>query len=396
MQSTARLITKLLTITMSLTGGIVLFSAQLLYSQTFPRPAHTLIVLEENHAYEQIIGSSAAPYINSLADSGALFTNSYAITHPSQPNYLDLFSGCNQGVTDDNLPSGTPFTTANLGAELIAKGYTFSGYSEDLPSVGYLGATSGNYARKHCPWVNWQGTGVYGIPAVDNQPFTSFPSDYDSLPTVCFVIANLNDEMHNGSDPTTITTGDNWLKNNLGNYITWANSHNSLLILTWDEDNDAYNNHIATILTGEMVKQGQYNENINHYSVLRTIEDLYGLTYACNSSSASSVSDCWNITAGINEAKDQFQFSNVYPDPAVNEVNVEITNSDLINKECVLKIFNVTGVEVLENPVFSLHEGKNLITVNTSSLNSGMYFSCLTEKESGSNWHNKEKILIMK
>ena len=64
-----------------------------------PRPDHVVIVIEENHSYGEIIGSSFAPYINSLATRGALFTQSYAITHPSQPNYLDLFSGSNQGVS---------------------------------------------------------------------------------------------------------------------------------------------------------------------------------------------------------------------------------------------------------------------------------------------------------
>ena len=67
-----------------------------------PTPAHVVVVVEENHSYDEVIGNSGAPYINSLATQGALFTNSYAIEHPSQPNYLDLFSGSNQGVTDDN------------------------------------------------------------------------------------------------------------------------------------------------------------------------------------------------------------------------------------------------------------------------------------------------------
>ncbi|HSZ55982.1 MAG TPA: hypothetical protein VK797_09990, partial [Tepidisphaeraceae bacterium] len=67
-----------------------------------PTPAHVVIVVEENSSYDEIIGNSSAPYINTLASQGALFTNSSAIEHPSQPNYLDLFSGSNQGVTDDN------------------------------------------------------------------------------------------------------------------------------------------------------------------------------------------------------------------------------------------------------------------------------------------------------
>ncbi len=123
-----------------------------------PQPDHIVIVIEENHGYNQIIGSNAAPYINSLvADTlSALFTDSHGITHPSQPNYIWLFSGDNQGVTDDNVPTDTPFTALNFGAELLNKSKTFVGYSEDLPFTGFQGASYGAYARKHNPWVNWQ------------------------------------------------------------------------------------------------------------------------------------------------------------------------------------------------------------------------------------------------
>src|SRR5438132_14344906 len=103
-------------------------------AQTVPKFDHVVIVIEENHAFQQIIGSSSAPYINSLTNQGVLFTKSFAIEHPSEPNYLDLFSGSNQGVTDDSCPH--TFTTANLGAQLIAAGFTFIGFSEDLPSTG--------------------------------------------------------------------------------------------------------------------------------------------------------------------------------------------------------------------------------------------------------------------
>src|SRR5205814_3846666 len=73
---------------------------------TLPRPDHVVLVMMENHNYNEIIGSSSAPYINStLAAQGALMTNSFAIEHPSEPNYLDIFSGSNQGVTNDTFPA---------------------------------------------------------------------------------------------------------------------------------------------------------------------------------------------------------------------------------------------------------------------------------------------------
>jgi len=256
-----------------------------------PTPAHVVIVIEENHSFNEIIGNSQAPYINSLANgpNSALFTQSFAVEHPSQPNYLDLFSGSNQGVTSDNVPSGLPFTTANLGAELLAAGKTFVGYSEDLPSVGFTGASSGNYASKHNPWVDWQGTGPNGIPAVDNQPLTSFPTNFANLPTVSIVVPNQDDDMHSGS----IATGDAWLQQNLSSYIQWAKSNNSLFILTFDEDDSSMANQIPTLFVGSMVQSGQYSEHITHFNVLRMIEDMYGLPYAGQSATATPITDVW-------------------------------------------------------------------------------------------------------
>src|SRR5437868_7038 len=54
---------------------------------------HIVIVVEENKDYDQIIGNSAAPYINVLAADGANFTQMYAEEHNSEGNYFWLFSG---------------------------------------------------------------------------------------------------------------------------------------------------------------------------------------------------------------------------------------------------------------------------------------------------------------
>src|SRR5947208_9381113 len=95
---------------------------------SMPTPDHVVVVIEENSAYSGIIGSSAAPYINSLAQQGALMTNAFAIEHPSQPNYLDIFSGSNQGVASDTVPPpGAPYSTPNLTSELTGAGLTFGG-----------------------------------------------------------------------------------------------------------------------------------------------------------------------------------------------------------------------------------------------------------------------------
>ena len=109
-----------------------------------PRFDHIVLVMFENKASSQITASSA-PYFQSLAAQGASFSQSYAITHPSQPNYIALFSGSTQGVTSDACPK--TFSANNLGAQLIAAGLTFKGYSESMPSNGYTGCSSGTYIR---------------------------------------------------------------------------------------------------------------------------------------------------------------------------------------------------------------------------------------------------------
>jgi hypothetical protein len=263
-----------------------------LLANGLPTPDHVVMVIEENHSFSSIIGNPSAPYINSLANDpyGALFTQSFAIEHPSQPNYLDLFAGSNQGVTDDNLPVNAPFTTNNLGAALLAKGLTFTGYFEDLPFVGYNGVSSGAYVRRHNPVANWQGASSQGVPASANQPFASFSTgNYRALPTVSIVVPNLNNDMHDGS----IFAGDTWLKNNLDGYVQFARANNSLLILTFDEDDFTQVNHITTIFIGSMVKGGAYGETINHFNVLRTMEDMYGLTYAGASGAVNPIADVW-------------------------------------------------------------------------------------------------------
>ncbi len=261
----------------------------------FPSPAHVVIVVEENRDFSQVIGSRAAGFINSLvADTkAALFTQSYALTHPSQPNYLMLFSGSDQGVKNDRVPSGLPFSSVNLGASLIESGKSFTGYSEDLPYADFNGEVYGAYARKHNPWVNWQDSPIRGIPASANLPLTEFPAEYDSLPTVSFVIPNQDNEMHNGADPEAISRADNWLRDHLSGYIQWAKSHNSLFILTFDEGRDRGNNQILTLFVGEMVRGGKYGAGINHYSVLRTVEEMFGLPHAGESTKAKPVVGCW-------------------------------------------------------------------------------------------------------
>jgi hypothetical protein len=95
--------------------------------------------------------------------------------------------------------------------------------------------------------------------------------------------------MHDG----TIAEGDIWLKNNLSNYAAWAMTHNSLLIVTWDEDDGSQDNQIPTIFIGAMVKPGQYSEHITHDNVLATIEAIQGLKPLGNAANVKPIKDVW-------------------------------------------------------------------------------------------------------
>jgi len=248
-----------------------------------PAPAHTLVVMLENHSYGQVIADPAAPFINSVARRGALFTDAHAVTHPSQPNYLALFSGSTQGVTDDSCPQ--QFSAPNLAAELLAAHDTFTGYSEGLPGAGSQVCSAGGYVRKHVPWNNFR-----NVPASVSKPFAAIPAgNYARLPTVSFVIPDLCDDMHDCS----VAVGDGWLREHIEPYLNWAMTHRSLLIMAWDENDGSPGNQVPLILAGEMVRPGRYSEPVTHYNVLATIEVAYGLPRLGRSAAAAPITGSW-------------------------------------------------------------------------------------------------------
>jgi P pilus assembly chaperone PapD len=237
-----------------------------------PPYSHIVVVMEENHNYDEIIGNtSQAPYLNFLATNGASLTGYTAITHPSQPNYFALYAGSTFGTTDDNPYSEPDPTLATI---LAASGRSF---------VGYVEASGSDF--NHDPWVSFpEGRSV-------QQDFSTFPtSNFASLPTVSFVIPGVSDDMHSG----TIQQGDSWLQNNLSAYAQWALANNSLLIVTWDENDDDItpiepSNQVAAIFYGADIAPGSYGGAYNHYNMLSTILAAYGLPGPNNAATAAPI-----------------------------------------------------------------------------------------------------------
>jgi acid phosphatase len=247
-----------------------------------PALQHLVIVVEENRSYADLARSSSAPYLHELMAQGTTLTNFFAITHPSEPNYLALFSGSTQGLRDDSCPH--TFSAANLAGELLAHHQTFAGFAEGLPSSGYEGCTHGHYARKHAPWSDF-GPGAARL----GRPLSDFPADYSTLPTVSYVIPDLDHDMHDG----TIGQADTWLRAHLGDYVTWARTHHSALIVTWDEDDHSQDNQIPTLIVGAGVRAAPYRSRADLYDLLATIEWVFGLPPLGASGGREPLSAIW-------------------------------------------------------------------------------------------------------
>jgi|SRR5947209_3691308 len=242
---------------------------------------HIAVIVMENQEYGDIIGQSSTPYINGLASQYGLATESFAITHPSLPNYLALTGGSTHGISSDCTKCSVPGT--GLAGQLSAKHISWRAYMEDLPhSSCYRGDGPGGYAKRHNPFIYYRGIAGKSRLCRNIVPLTRLASDerHNRLPRFVWITPNLCHDMHD-CDPSA---GDHFLAGLVPGLLK-ALGRNGLLFLTWDEgsSNDgccrfAGGGHIATIVAGAGAKpHAQMGTAVDHYSVLRTIEDLYGL-----------------------------------------------------------------------------------------------------------------------
>jgi acid phosphatase len=256
-------------------------------TQRLTHPDHIIFVWFENKGYNKIIGSSSAPYINSLIARGTLFTNTYAITHPSYPNYIAFFSGNTQGVINDNCINLTLLETPNLYVKLKKAGKTFAWYSEGLPATGSTVCVSGDYVEKHNP------TTIFAnVPIWRNKRFSDFPTHFNKLENVVCITPDMKNDMHDG----TISTGDSWLKNKLSSLIDWCTTHNSIFVVYFDEDDYSASNRIPVIAVGQNVKRNfQLDTYYNHYNWTKTICSMFYAPndWTSNLSSKTNIIGCW-------------------------------------------------------------------------------------------------------
>ena len=254
---------------------------------TLPRFSHVVLVVEENHGYSDVIGSSAMPYLNRLAGQYGLSTQYFANTHPSIGNYFMLTTG--QLVTGDDAFAGT-VDADNVVRDLIAAGKTWKSYAESLPSVGFTGGDAYPYAKRHNP-LSYFTDVVNSSTEVNNLvPFSQLASDLanNQLPDFSFVVPNLLDDAHDAP----LQLADVWLEQNLASLISSpAFQKDGLLIIVFDEaaTSDATHGggHVAAVIISPLAKKGYQSTTLyQHQSTLRLI--LQGLGVSSYPGGASS------------------------------------------------------------------------------------------------------------
>jgi hypothetical protein len=234
----------------------------------------------ENTEYGDVIGSSSAPYINRLARMYGLATRSYAITHPSLPNYLALTGGSTFGISSDCTDCSA--AGAGLGGQLQSHHISWKAYMEDLPHPCFTGPGAGEYAKKHDPFVYYRALVRDRAACQKVVPLSALHSDEagHSLPTFTWITPNLCHDVHD----CDLRTGDRFLAGLLPALLR-SLGHNGLVFITWDEgstDNGccrlAAGGHVATIVAGPGARRGaRLPTPVDHYSLLQTIEDLLDL-----------------------------------------------------------------------------------------------------------------------
>ena len=244
-----------------------------------PTFSHVVLVVEENHSYSDVIGSSSMPYFNSLASKYGLATQYFANAHPSIPNYLMLTTG-QMETFDDNF-SGT-ISDDNIVRELVKAGKTWKCYEESIPSAGYLGGDSGNYVRRHNPFSLLSDVKNDSTQAANIVPFTQFATDLagNSLPQYSFIAPDLMNDAHNG----TLAQADSWLQTNIAPLLSNPSFQSSgLLIIVFDEseltDLQGGGGQVPALIISAQSKAGYQSKTLyQHQSLLRLVLESSGVS----------------------------------------------------------------------------------------------------------------------
>ncbi len=277
-------------------------------------PKHVFTIILENHDYNEIVGSTNAPYINSLIASYGLATNYMdSGTHPSLPNYLYMTSGATQYPGGTNLlPTPTPslgtfpVNAANLGNQLQVAGVPWRSYQESMGTACAL-ADSGEFACKHDPFLYFTDiqSGANGLCAQTNVDFSNFAADLAAdTYRYMWITPNLLDDGHDPSATaadivTALTDSDTWLSMQVPTILaSAAYKDGGVLFITWDEAegrNGDSKDQVPMIIVTEGIKSPGYKSAVaySHASFLGTVENIFGLPKLGAAMTAATMEEFW-------------------------------------------------------------------------------------------------------
>lgn len=249
-----------------------------------------VVIVLENTKHSEALQQ---PYLRSLTTIGALFTDFHAVGHPSYPNYLAMVAGSTFGIRDDE-PRDLDAT--NLADLLESSGVSWKVYAENLPGRCFTGIQSrdGLYVRRHEPFISFRSIQTNQARCDRIVNAAQFRADLakDALPEYSLYVPNLLNDGHDTPllDPLSwgqtllgrsprLVNADAWLKGFLSPLLEDPKfTRGTLVVVTFDESTGAWGNQIYTVFVGPMVRPGVTNgRRYDHYSLLRTIQDNYGV-----------------------------------------------------------------------------------------------------------------------
>jgi chitodextrinase len=263
-----------------------------------PTYTHIIWIIMENKGYNATLGSGAATYWTKLSQACSTAKAAYGITHPSLPNYIALTSGSPQGTNDGNKPP--LLGGASIFSAAAASGKTWKTYQENMTSNCQLNGGPG-YDLNHAPAPFY--ITIEAACAADDVPFGSTTSgaflndlNNNTLPNFAEVTPNLIDDMHDG----TVQQGDAWLALWMPIIQKSASykAGNTAVFLMMDESVvSSEGNRVPFVVVAPSVKAGTVvTTTLNHYNILRTTEDLLGISPPLGgAASASDISSQFNL-----------------------------------------------------------------------------------------------------
>ncbi len=238
---------------------------------------HVMVIVEENHSYDQVIGNPDMPFLNSLAHSYALATDYTGVAHPSEPNYLAMISGSVWDQPADRTPQDGVYDGTTLVDQLAAHGVGWKAYLEDMPRRCDLVDTysPGSYDVNHNPFMYFRSIRTSPQQCNRDVPFTEFAQDLSSgtAPPFIFVAPNTQHDMHDG----TPAQADAWLSQQLRavQASRWYRQ-GGVVVITFDEGETT--EQVATVVVSAADRNaGHFTAATNHFGLLHGLEATYGL-----------------------------------------------------------------------------------------------------------------------